>query len=75
MKGSIITVVELSKCRISIRKIKGETTSNPESTPIYYECQIRGGDRKRFLERFPRELTQGSGRADADSRATLQLGA
>ena len=71
MEDSIITVVEPSKCRTSIRKIKGKTMSVPESTPIDYYCQIREGDRTIFPERFPRKLNRGYGRTYADSRAAF----
>ena len=71
MEGSIITVVEPSKCRTSIRKTKGEKPGSVESTTIYYYCQIRSGNRARSLERFPRKLNQGFGRTYADSRAAF----
>ena len=72
MEGSIITVVDPSKCQTSIRKIKGVNPSDPEGTLIYYYCQVmRGESRTRFLERFPRKLNQDFRRTDADSRAAF----
>ena len=67
MEGSIITLVEPSNCQTSIRKVMSEDPRGPESTPIYYYCQIRRGDRTRFLERFSRKLNQNFGRTESTS--------
>ena len=71
MEGGITTVVDPSKCRTSIRKLKGENPSDPEGTPISYYYHIRGGDRTRFQERFPRKPNQIFRRTDTDSRAAF----
>ena len=48
MEGSIIIVVDPSKCRTSIRKIKGENPSEPEGTLIYYDCQVMRGEMRSY---------------------------
>ena len=72
MEGSIITVVEPSKCLTSIRKSHGRKLERSgEQVGLLLYRQIRNGDPTRFLERFSRKSIQSFGRTDTDSRAAV----
>ena len=69
--GLTCCVTVVSSVARTIRKTMDENPRDSERTPIYYYCQIRRGDRTRFLERFSRKLNQGFGRTYADPRAAF----
>ena len=69
MEGSIITVDtnQISAAPVYAKVYAKSLGENPrvlESTPLYYYCQIRRGDRTRFLGCFSRKLNQSFGRTE-----------
>ena len=72
MEASIITVVDTSVEPVYAKtKAKALVIGRERRSTTTVRSGEARGDHTRFLEHFPKELNQGFGRTDADSRAAF----